>query len=181
MSKPLHIQLLEKLEKYGIGHYVDIAQFMKEHFSIPVNKNNPSEKINDAIPELFLDDLQERGIINIQIESSGVWIFEQENDFYTPYWRFDNIQTQELNYFLTSIGLDYLEQYRALKAVKLGNLKAWIALIIAGAAAVFTALPLFNKHNVKPEETKSRSAIQKITPLQKQLTTPKNPNKDSSH
>ncbi|WP_259071932.1 hypothetical protein HDF24_04150 [Mucilaginibacter sp. X4EP1] len=198
MEKPLHIQLLEILSKEGIGRTISISSFLINHFEKPLltgtDNENRLKHDRDIRPvQLFISDLTtERGfIISDLIDDKWiVWAYNVEK----PLW-FDEISA---NFYITSTGLDYLEQYeytqaqlelnKSYKTVNEASLlnykiQLWgtaITILIAGLAAFYSIqsylkpepkMTELNK-NVRLLSTGLDSIKSQINHLQSQKTLP---------
>jgi len=112
-NTPKHVQLLELLEKKGIGVEANVSDFMDDNFSKP--STSIKSEYDKAVrpPILFIKDLYNRGYIDNDSNSVEKGWYNISYPFYADHideakWYTDF----ETNVFITSIGLDYLENYR---------------------------------------------------------------------
>lgn len=174
MTKPNEIKLLEFLNKSGIGVLTNISPLLSILFPKPNVVSDIQQWNSLFLPsQLFVKDIKARGFIqdmtkdknimdfvNLPVES-GVW--------------FEGIV---LEVFITSYGVDYLNQYKTRRSAKWSKIISWFALGIAAVSAFFTGWASFSKHNVKPEETISPSVKSMKQLPRTPIETPKTPNKN---
>jgi hypothetical protein len=141
MSKPLHIQLLEQFE--AVGKPLDISPFMTKNFCVSTAIYDENKAINFGPPLLFLQDLEDRCVICAENEEDGLWAYFEEGEQTAPYWRCIGTD-DKLYYYITSIGLDYLDQYEINQLSKRANnhiIKNFYIAIIS--AVVIIAISVF--------------------------------------
>ena len=156
-----YFRILKELSK-KFGQKVNISELGAQLF--PDKRTKDDLHVKNPQLERFLFAMKESGHINYEsrlLPMSSTSIYQQT----------------EVIAAITTPGFDF---YKLNKTTKWASIRSWIAIVIAGIAAAFTGWPLFNKHNVKPEEIKSQSAKSTIKPQQKQPTNPKIPNKDTA-
>jgi hypothetical protein len=108
MSNPTRIKLLEFVEIYGIGHNTNISPFFVEHFEKPKTTDPFQWRLEMEEYSLFLRDLNNRGFI-IDFYSGDKIILNNLDNFK---W-FDEV---DVNVYITSSGIDYLDQYHSTQA-----------------------------------------------------------------
>lgn len=141
MKENQHIQLLEILEKIGLSASYDVGEFLRTHFAGPgFDKKGDVTDAKRVVMD-FLKDLKELGHISFN-DSELATAFLSDGIMFA--W--DNVI---FRIRLRSKGLEYLHQYRVVKA-NLENLKRqnWVVpttllisilgLIIAMGNALFT-------------------------------------------
>lgn len=109
MKRPLHIALLEKLKNAGIGVTVNVSPFIVAHFKKPVDNSTTRYNKEMRPPILFFEDLLKRGFIQYDEEFSLSDYFKVIENPANNFVRwFSDI---DIEVYLTSNGLDYLEKY----------------------------------------------------------------------
>jgi len=137
MKTPLHLSLLKQLKEAGIGVMKDISPFIDSHFDKPENPEHWKEAMRPPI--LFLRDLINRGFVKLEENDEYLGVIMEPN-FNFVKW-FTDI---DIRMYITSEGLDYLDQYKNNTLLKKAN-KAIIAslfvtLILSIVTVVLTAL-----------------------------------------
>jgi hypothetical protein len=168
MLKPLHIQLLEKLETAGIGKPIDVYEFVKKNFSVRIDKKNVNQEINTAIcnaPILFLEDLINREVIDSENEHNPVWIFEVDKNYFVPTCVNPDNTINTLSFYLTSKGLDYLDQYNNNRLSRNANRAIIISLIVTILVSAVTVILTTFNYNLSKDSfnyTKKNDSTLKI-------------------
>jgi hypothetical protein len=104
MKESIHIKLLYKLKNEGVATLVPIESFIQSNFE---NKTNKGFVDYDMRSELsFLRDLIKRELI--EHPDGDIYLNTVENMGFPNNRRFDDIL---IKVFITSKGLDYLENY----------------------------------------------------------------------
>lgn len=120
MTKPKHIQLLEMLSKNGIGFTDNISKsFMVNNFIKPTANTDVEWNIEAWPSRLFIDDLIRRSFIKFNTDEYQLINISFNN------W-YDKV---DITVYLTSHGLDYIDQHEANETSKRAN-KALIVNVI---------------------------------------------------
>lgn len=132
MKIPLHIKLLEELKEAGIGVMVDVSPFIKVHFDRPNNSDSFKDRIRPAI--LFLRDLVKMDFICLEQKDNYLDVVIESG--FPANRQFDDI---EIKVYITSKGLDYLDNYENNKRSKNLYTVTVINIIIAIILSFFMA------------------------------------------
>lgn len=158
MQNRTYFIILKYLAK-NIGHTVDITDLSTKLFPNTTTEGGFVVK-NHKVEELLIQ-MKNNG--HIEYESPATAASK-----HIPY-------SENITAIITTPGFMFYNLYNK---TKWGNLRSWIAIIIAAASAFFTAWPLFNKHNSRPEETKSQSLKSNKELHQTPTAIPKNQKRD---
>jgi hypothetical protein len=120
MDKPPHIHLLQMLKGKGIGVSTNISHFMAANFTKPKIIGNDSAARDKYVKDvrhiqLFINDLESRSFIDSDEQENAWinWLIDKEK----PLW-FDEIESL---YYITTYGLDYLDEYENSEISKRAN------------------------------------------------------------
>lgn len=105
MTSPLHISLLEKLKKAGIGVMVDVSPFIDFHFHKPENPDHRKQAMRPPI--LFLRDLIKNEYIRLEEGDEYFNVIMHPHNTFIKWFSDIDIQV-----YITSKGLDYLDEYK---------------------------------------------------------------------
>lgn len=152
MAVPLHIQLLEILEHQGVGRSFNIYPFIRRNFSSP-KKPDELQEIDYDVPHLFLTDLIEREMIDSVKGSYITWEFYEEGNVVIPTC-VNNDLNDILLFYITSMGLDYLESYRVIRATKKANYSIIYSLIITLIFSIVTVSYTVINYNLSKDNYK---------------------------
>lgn len=108
MSKPNHIQLLEILEKHGLAVMYNITDFMVSHYKKPNSIDNVEWNKQAVSANTLLTDLNYRAFIEIEGGKEEIFTNIRFNIEANKVRWYDNF---DVYVSITSIGLDYLDQY----------------------------------------------------------------------
>lgn len=145
-DKPLHIKLLEQFANNDLGKRVNFAPFIVVSFNRPKMHDYKDWYIAHTEVYNFLNDLKFRKFIEVEQDSAVTFLFEKkEDDIKVKKWYND----VEMYGFVTSAGLDYLDNYNLVQSNKGVNeasllnykIQLWgtaITILIAGLAAFYS-------------------------------------------
>ena len=110
MSKPKHILLLQYLSDHGVGVTINVSTFMAENFPKPETLNVELFNKESRKPILFIRDLYNRDFIGSDTNPNH-WA-EIPYPFHASHLKIPRwYEDFETPLYVTSKGLDYLDQY----------------------------------------------------------------------
>jgi hypothetical protein len=120
MSKRLHLELLKQFE--GVGKPLDISEFLTKNFTVPQNTYWIDKKSTENFSpvSLFIEDIHKRGLIDTENENYLSWDYFDEGGYRIPVYKCHETDGK-LFYYITSKGLDYLDQYEVNETSKRAN------------------------------------------------------------
>lgn len=114
MEAPLHIKFLKELSTNGIGRTYNLIPFLMENFPIEGGGKTWRWQVEGKPATYFMRDLTRRNLIDFDTPSKDD--FPEGIDFidFEPY-QLEWFQERALLCFITSKGMDYIENYESTK------------------------------------------------------------------